>query len=112
MSKLRLVVDSIDALTPAQKSQLVRTGIIAVENTQAEEDLWQICTVLLDRTYIAKLLGLHITTFNTYINNEYRLALMKEKLFTKLGNDIRQTDIKVVHNMYKKLQAIAEQTND
>ena len=112
MGRMTWSQTSINALTPAQQHSLVKAGILTIENTQAEEELWQVCMVMLDRGYIAELLGYHITTFNTYINNEYRLALMKEKLFTKLGNDIRQTDIKVVHNMYKKLQAIAEQTND
>jgi hypothetical protein len=99
---------SINALTPAQQHSLVKAGILTIENTQAEEELWQVCMVMLDRGYIAELLGYHITTFNTYMTDEYRLVRMKEKLFTILGNDIRQRDIAIVHNMYKQLHKIVD----
>jgi len=69
MGKLKLTVDSIEALSDAQKAVLVRTGIIRIEPTQAEEQLWQIALVMLDRSYIADLLGLQLSTFNTYISD-------------------------------------------
>jgi hypothetical protein len=112
MGKLKLTVESIEALSDAQKAALVRTGIIRIEPTQAEENLWQIALVMLDRTYIAELLGLQLSTFNTYITDEYRCTKMKENLFIKLGTVISQRDITVVHNIYTKLSKHVEQTHN
>lgn len=112
MGKLKLTVESIEALSDAQKAALVRTSIIRIEPTQAEENLWQIALVMLDRTYIAELLGLQLSTFNTYITDEYRCTKMKENLFIKLGTVISQRDITVVHNIYTKLSKHVEQTHN
>jgi hypothetical protein len=112
MGKLKLTVDSIEALSDAQKAVLVRTGIIRIEPTQAEEQLWQIALVMLDRSYIADLLGLQLSTFNTYISDEYRCTKMKENLFIKLGTVISQRDITVVHNIYSKLAKHVEQVHN
>jgi hypothetical protein len=109
MSKLKLTVESIEALSDAQKAVLVRTGIISIEPTQPEEHLWQIIMVMLDRSYIANLLDLQLSTFNTYLADEYRLVKMKERLFIKLGTVISQRDITVVHNIYTKLSKHVEQ---
>jgi hypothetical protein len=108
MSKLKLAITNIEALSDTQKSQLVRTGIITIEPTEAEEQLWQVCSALLDRSYIAELIGLHVTTVNTYMQDPYRLTCMKEKLYTVLSKDISQRDITYVHNFYKKVQQISE----
>jgi hypothetical protein len=112
MGKLKLTIDSIEALSDAQKAALVRTGIISIEPTQAEEQLWQIAMVMLDRSYIAELLDVQLSTFNTYLADEYRLVKMKERLFIKLGTVISQRDITVVHNIYTKLGKYVEQTHN
>jgi len=112
MGKLKLAIDSIEALSDAQKSVLVRTGIIRIEPTVAEEQLWQIALVMLDRSYIAELLGLQLSTFNTYLPDEYRCTKMKENLFIKLGNVISQRDITVVHNIYTKLSKHLEKVHN
>jgi hypothetical protein len=109
MGKLKLTIDSIEALSDAQKAALVRTGIISIEPTQAEEQLWQI---MLDRSYIAELLDVQLSTFNTYLADEYRLVKMKERLFIKLGTVISQRDITVVHNIYTKLGKYVEQVHN
>jgi hypothetical protein len=112
MGKLKLTIDSIEALSDAQKAALVRTGIISIEPTQAEEQLWQIAMVMLDRSYIAELLDVQLSTFNTYLADEYRLVKMKERLFIKLGTVISQRDITVVHNIYTKLGKYVEQVHN
>lgn len=112
MGKLKLTIDSIEALSDAQKAALVRTGIISIEPTQAEEQLWQIAMVMLDRSYIAELLDVQLSTFNTYLADEYRLVKMKERLFIKLGTVISQRDITVVHNIYTKLGKYVEQAHN
>lgn len=112
MGKLKLTIDSIEALSDAQKAALVRTGIISIEPTQAEEQLWQIAMVMLDRSYIAELLDVQVSTFNTYLADEYRLVKMKERLFIKLGTVISQRDITVVHNIYTKLGKYVEQAHN
>jgi hypothetical protein len=112
MGKLKLTIDSIEALSDAQKAALVRTGIISIEPTQAEEQLWQIAMVMLDRSYIAELLDVQLSTFNSYLADEYRLVKMKERLFIKLGTVISQRDITVVHNIYTKLGKYVEQAHN
>lgn len=112
MGKLKLTIDSIEALSDAQKAALVRTGIIVLEPTPAEEDMWQVAMLLLDRMYIAELLGLSVTTVNTYMGDSYRLTQMKEKLHQKLAKHITQRDVTVVCNIYKKLLRVTDQVHN
>lgn len=111
MGKLKLAISNIEALSDAQKSHLVRTGIIVVENTDAEEQLWNVVIKLVPRTQIATIIGLHITTFNTYINDPYRLVLMKEQLFTKLAHKVSERDVTYVTNVCKRIKQVAEEVN-
>lgn len=110
MSTTKLLINNIEQLTSAQKNALVRTGIIRVEPTEAEEEMWQIAMLLLDRSYIAELLGLSVATVNTYMGDDYRLTMMKEKLHQVLAKHITQRDVTVVCNIYKKLQRVTDQT--
>jgi hypothetical protein len=103
--------EAINNLNDAQRHSLIKAGLLTIEATEAEEQLWQVCMVMLDRMYIAELLGLSVTTVNTYMGDHYRLCKMKEKLFTVLGASIRQRDIAVVHNLYKKLNKVVEERN-
>jgi hypothetical protein len=101
MSKLVWTQASIDALTDEQKASLVKAGILTIENTKAEEQLWEIALVLLDRTFIAQLCGVKVSTLNTYMYDPYRSVKLKEKLFEIMGNQIHQRDIAIVHRIYK-----------
>lgn len=55
---------------------------------------------------------MQLSTFNTYLADEYRLVKMKERLFIKLGTVISQRDITVVHNIYTKLGKYVEQAHN
>jgi hypothetical protein len=112
MSKFVWTQEAIDNLTEAQRASLIKVGILTIESTKAEDQLWQVALVLLDRMYIAEILGLSVTTVNTYMGDHYRLCKMKEKLFIALGATISQRDIAVVHNMYKKLTKFVEEKQE
>jgi hypothetical protein len=100
---------SIDQLTEAEKSKLVRTGIITIESTSAEDALWSCALGLLDRSVIASIVGLQLSTFNTYVGDHYRLCKMKEKLFNTMGNNIHQRDIAIINRVVRTFLKKAEQ---
>lgn len=112
MSKLKLAIESIEALSDAQRSALVRTGIITIESTTAEDALWSVALGLMDRSVIASILGLQLSTFNTYVGDHYRLCKMKEKLMNAIGNDVHQRDIAIINRVTRQFLKRAEQEQD
>jgi len=110
MSKLVLSMKSIDQLTDTEKSALVRTGIITIESTPAEDALWSVALGLMDRSVIASIIGLQLSTFNQYVTDHYRLCKMKEKLFLEMSKDVHQRDIAIVHRVTKAFLKRAEKT--
>jgi hypothetical protein len=113
MSKLKLSIESIEALSDAQRSVLVRTGIITIESTPAEDALWSVALGLMDRSVVASIIGLQLSTFNTYVTDHYRLCKMKEKLMTIMGADVHQRDIAIINRVTRQFlkRAEQEQTN-